>query len=164
VTIEASRFDPVAILDTLDRHRVSFVVVGSFARVIHGADEVPDSIDIVPSLRPDAAARLVDAMQSLGADATNILRLADREAPVEIPTPAGLVKLVAKPAGTRGYDDLRRGATREPLGSGVRAPVAGVGDLIRMLASLDRTEDRSRLDQLRQLADLERSRDRGLSR
>ncbi len=160
---EPPGFDPVAILEALGRHRVSFVVVGSLARVIHGADEVPDSIDIVPSLHPETLRRLAAAIDALGGDPPDAAHLACPETPViVVPTRAGVVKLVAVPAGTRGYDDLRRGATREPLGSGVRAPVASVGDLIRMLASLDRPEDRRRLDLLRRLAELDR--ERGIER
>jgi hypothetical protein len=39
---------------------------------------------------------------------------------VELETRASELKLVSGPAGTRGYDDLRRGADREPLGRGLR--------------------------------------------
>lgn len=49
----------------------------------------------------------------------------------------GELKLVPEPAGTRrGYNDLRRGATREHLGDGVRPDVASVADLARMSAAL----------------------------
>jgi hypothetical protein len=42
-------FDPRGILATLDRHHVLYIVVGGFARVIQGADEVTLGVDIVPS-------------------------------------------------------------------------------------------------------------------
>ena len=42
-------FDPIALLQALDRHRVSYVVVGALGRVIHGSDELTDGLDIVPS-------------------------------------------------------------------------------------------------------------------
>lgn len=38
------------------------------------------------------------------------------------------MKVIPEPEGTRGYDDLRRAATREYLGKGVRSPIASVGD------------------------------------
>jgi hypothetical protein len=72
-------------------------------------------------------------------------------------SPAGELKIVPEPEGTRGYDDLRRAATREPLGRGLRPSVASTGDLARMLAALGREEDRPKLHALRQVAELERS-------
>ena len=65
------------------------------------------------------------------------------------------------PEGTRGYDDLRRAANREPLGQGLRPSVASPGDLARMLAALGRDEDAEKLHQLRRLIELERARTRG---
>jgi hypothetical protein len=75
------------------------------------------------------------------------------------------LKIVAEPAGTRGgYDDLRRAATREPIGRGLRPRVASIGDLARMLAALGREQDLPPLQQLRTLAELERSLIRGIER
>ena len=69
-----------------------------------------------------------------------------------------------EPAGTRGgYDDLRRAATREPLGR-ASAPVASIGDLARMLAALGREQDLPSLQQLRYLSELERGLSHGLER
>jgi hypothetical protein len=68
-------------------------------------------------------------------------------------------------AGTRGgYDDLRRAATRERIGKGLRPSVASIGDLARMLAALGREQDLPPLQQLRTLAELERSLVRGIER
>ena len=73
---------------------------------------------------------------------------------------------MSEPAGTRGYDDLRRAATREPLGQGVRPSVASVGDHVRMLAALDREQDVEPLRRLRRLVELERGpgQSRGIER
>ena len=79
------------------------------------------------------------------------------DALIHATSPAGELKIVPEPEGTRGYDDLRRAATREPLGRGLRPPVASTGDLARMLAALGRDEDRPKLQALRQVAELERS-------
>jgi hypothetical protein len=65
---------------------------------------------------------------------------------------------VREPEGTGGYDDLRRAATREPLGKGIRPAVASVDDLARMLAALGREQDQAKLRDLRRLAELELSR------
>jgi hypothetical protein len=76
---------------------------------------------------------------------------------VELETRAGELKLVPEPAGTRGYDDLRRRAGREPLGRGLRPQIASADDLGRMLGALGREQDVERLLRLRRLMNLERS-------
>jgi hypothetical protein len=157
---ERSPFDPYAILAALDRRRVAYVVIGSFARVIRGAEELPDGLDIVPSLRPENLRRLEEALANLeavGVDGDPISLDESHDALIRATSPAGELKIVPEPEGTRGYDDLRRAATREPLGRGLRPSVASTGDLARMLAALGRDEDRSKLQALRYVAELERS-------
>jgi hypothetical protein len=44
-----TRFDPYTVLELLDRHGVTYIVIGVFARAIHGADELTRGVDIVPS-------------------------------------------------------------------------------------------------------------------
>ena len=61
-------FDPYELLAALDRDRVSYVVVGGFARVVHGSGEVTDGLDIAPSLRDENLRRLDRALDELGAD------------------------------------------------------------------------------------------------
>jgi len=68
------------------------------------------------------------------------------------------------PPATRGYNDLRRAATREPIGKGLRPSVASIGDLARMAAALGREQDVEPLRQLRYLRELERSLVRGIER
>ena len=76
---------------------------------------------------------------------------------IALGSPHGELKLVPEPAGTRGgYDDLRRAATREPIGKGLRPRVASIADLARMLAALGREQDIRSLQQLRYLRELER--------
>jgi hypothetical protein len=164
VASELSPFDPYALLTAFERPRLAYVVIGAFARVIHGAEEVTDGIDITPSLREENLRRLEGALESLGARSTDGKNLVldpetlKREAVLAFETGQGELKVVAEPAGTRGgYDDLRRQATREHLGRGLRPSVASVGDLARMLAALGREQDLPRLRQLRQLRELERT-------
>jgi hypothetical protein len=157
---EPPPFDPYALLAALDRRKLAYVVIGSFARVVRGAEELPDGLDIVPSLRPQNVQRLEEALADLdaeGVDGARISLEAPHDALIRATSPAGEVKIVPKPEGTRGYDDLRRAASREPLGRGLRPSVASTADLARMLAALGRDEDRPRLQALRQVAELERS-------
>jgi hypothetical protein len=59
---------------------------------------------------------------------------------------------------------LRRAATREPLGRGVRPSVASIGDLARMVSALSDEERLPQLMQLRRLVEFERVRERVLER
>jgi len=161
-------FDPIAVLQALDRHRVSYIVVGGLGRVIHGSDELTDGIDIVPSTREENLRRLELALDDLNAhrpDGKPPALQVDlgRQRLLELQTDAGELKIVPEPAGTRGYDDLRRAANREPLGHGVRPSVASIGDHARMLAALNREQDLIPLHTLRRLIELEHGRSRGLS-
>lgn len=157
-------FDPLAMLAALDRQRVTYVVVGGFARVIQGAEETTHGIDVVPSMREENLRRLDLALQELNArtQSGDPVSFDESEPVVELTTDQGELKLVWEPAGTGGYDDLRRAATREPLGRGLRPSVASIGDLSRMLSALGRQEDIPKVLAMRRLAELEIS--RGLER
>jgi hypothetical protein len=155
------RFDPLGLLATLDRHRVAYIVIGAFGRVVQGAEELTRGVDIVPSTKPENLSRLEAALADLGAHRTDG-QAVDFDSPdeevVELSTARGELKVVREPEGTRGYDDLRRAATREPLGRGLRPSVASVDDLARMVAALGRDEDHAKLRGLRVLAELDRGR------
>ena len=43
------RFDPYAILTALERRRVTYVLIGGFARVIQGTEELTLGLDFTPS-------------------------------------------------------------------------------------------------------------------
>ena len=101
-------------------------MIGAFARVLQGTEEITRGIDIVPSTRGDNLQRLDEALREMnatepGGRALDLTETALGDRPViELATDFGEMKVVPTPAGTRGYDDLRRGANREPLGRGVR--------------------------------------------
>lgn len=78
------------------------------------------------------------------------------EPAVELKTDHGEIKVVPTPEGTRGYDDLRRAARREPVGQGLRVPVASPGDLVRMLSALDRQDDARKIETMRRVVELDR--------
>ena len=163
----AAVFDPFAVLQALDRQRVAYVVIGGLGRVIHGSDEMTDGIDIVPSLREENLSRLALALEALNARRADGKRLVPgrdlgRRPLLELQTDAGELKIVPEPAGSRGYDDLRRAARREPLGHGLRPAVASLGDQARMLAALDREQDLASLRTLRRLIELEHGLSRGI--
>jgi len=158
-------FDPYAIFAALERERVAYVVIGGFARVVHGSAETSDGLDLVPSLRDENLRRLGRALEELGAAEPALdERLAASE-PITAKTAAGEVRIVAEPWGTRGYDDLRIRAFRENLGRGARPQVASLVDCVRMREASEREPDAERLQRLRRLMELERQLvpERGLS-
>jgi hypothetical protein len=155
----SSVFDPYELLGALQARSVSFVVIGAFARVIHGTRELTEGIDVTPSMREENLTRLGAALEDLEARRADGQLLDVRnvsEPAVELKTRAGELKLVPEPTGTGGYDDLRRRADRQPLGRGLRPQVASADDLARMLGALDREQDIERLLRLRRLMKLER--------
>jgi hypothetical protein len=165
--VSSSVLDPHELLGALQARNVSFVVVGAFARVVHGTRELTDGLDITPSLREENLTRLEQALEDLDARRADgqPLDLRNLEEPVvELETRVGELKLVPEPAGTRGYDDLRRRAAREPLGRGLRPQIAAADDLARMLGALDREQDVERLLRLRRLMNLESQLSRELGR
>ncbi|MDQ3379548.1 MAG: hypothetical protein M3546_04390 [Actinomycetota bacterium] len=167
---EPAKFDPYGVLEALDRQGVGYIVIGGFARVIQGTEEITRGIDFVPSTREENLRRLDAGLRDIGARRVDRGKLAvDEESireqsVIELATDHGEVRIVATPAGTRGYDDLRRAANREPLGHGLRPSVASVGDLARMLSALGDEERLPQLLQLRRIVELERVRGRGIER
>ena len=164
-----ARFDPYGTLAALERERVSYVVIGAFARVIEGTDEITYGIDITPSTKEENLRRLDAALVSINA------HRADGSAPsigatdfdvvrvVDLLSDFGEVKIVPVPEGTRGFDDLRRDVRHEPIGRGLRPPIASLDDLARMLGALHRDQDIPRLIMTRRLIELDHRRGRGLS-
>ena len=156
---EPAAFDPYALLEALDRERVSYVVVGGFARVVHGSAETTHGLDIVPSLREENLRRLARALDDLNATAegkpVGPEHLASAE-PLRVRTRAGELMVVPTPWGTRGYDDVRIRSFRDNLGRGVRPAVASLVDCVRMLEASERDPDHDRLDRVRRLMELER--------
>jgi hypothetical protein len=136
---ETERFDPYLILSALERHRVSYVVIGAFARVVQGTGEVTHGFDITLSLRRENIARANRALAELDARTADgqpaILVGEPAKTVTALRTRAGKVTVVPLPEGTRGYDDLRRHATHEAIGGGLRAQIASPGDLARMLGA-----------------------------
>jgi len=72
--------------------------------------------------------------------------------------------IAPEPAGTQGYEDLRRRARNEPIGQGLRPQVAAVDDLARMLTVLNRDRDRELLRTMQRVIELRPEIRRGLDR
>src|SRR5436190_18808624 len=106
---ERRRFDPYKILQTLARYRVQYVLIGGFARVLQGTEEITRGIDIVPSTRGDNLQKLDAALREIGAERTDGRELDLEEAAgadmpvIELVTDHGEMKVVPAPEGTRGF-------------------------------------------------------------
>jgi hypothetical protein len=155
-------FDPRAILTALERESVAYVLIGGLVRILRGVDETTGGVDVCPSLRSSNLPRLQRALEDLDATpATGRRKSLDvaqlgQQPVATFTTTFGELKIVGTPAGTRnGYDDLRRSATREHIGHGLRPNVASTADLARLAAALGRDRDLQRLGQLRRVMELE---------
>jgi hypothetical protein len=150
-------FDPYATLHELEAARAQYVVIGALARVMQGADEVTRGLDITPLENVDNMRAVTSALARVGAEMQAMDR-PDRN-PARITRfegPTGTIAIVRAPAGTRGYEDLRRRAERLHVGDGLRPQVASAGDLVRMMETLARPDQSRALGLMRRVVELER--------
>jgi hypothetical protein len=155
-------FDPLAMISALERNYVDYVLIGGLAQVLRGVDTISTGVDICPSFAKGNLERLNTAINELttgghsGPPPAIDEQVLSAAAGVPVVTAAGELKLIAAPAGVpNGYVDLRRAATREDLGHGLRPLVASSGDLAAMAGALGREQDRERLAMLRRIVELE---------
>ncbi|MDP9257494.1 MAG: helix-turn-helix transcriptional regulator [Actinomycetota bacterium] len=112
---ELKWFRPVELFAILDKSGLEYVTIGAFGALLHGSGVLSDNIDIVPSTRPANLERLRQAYIALNARTpkSKQLRLDSDEAPKALTrmlTRSGPLNIILSPAGTSGYDDLRRKA------------------------------------------------------
>ena len=153
----------------LDHHGVRYIVIGAVAAIAQGYPLTTSDLDVTPARDPENIERLVSALRDLAATlrtptdpvafAIDAKMVAGAEA-WTLATNAGPLDLVFVPAGTSGYDDLRRDAIELDLGTGRRVPVASLRDVIRMKEASNREKDRAQLPALRRTLELIRERER----
>lgn len=156
------RFEPERLLQTLERHRVRYVVIGGVGATLHGSPLPTRDTDICPEASDPNLDRLAAALRELEA------RIRAPDAPEGLPftcdaaflrqmkllnltTAFGDLDLSFEPAGTRGYDELEPRSVRYDLGDGVVVPVAALEDIIRSKEAANREKDRQTLPTLRLL-------------
>ena len=143
-------FDPLKLLDVLDRHVVRFVMIGGLAGRLWGSPTVTNDLDICHARDRANLRRLAEALRETGARLRGVAEdvpflLDDRTLAAAdhftFVTDAGNLDCLGTPAGTKGYDDLSR--TAEPMEIGDRTvQVAAIEDLIRMVLAAGRPKDR----------------------
>jgi hypothetical protein len=162
-------FDPYRSLEVLTRHGVDFLVVGAFAAVVQGYPLPTQDLDVTPARDPENLRRLTEALLELKAQ----LRLPRDETlafPLDadflgradawtLATDAGPLGLIFQPAGTAGYEDLRRDSIQIDL-RGIPVRLTSLRDVIRMKEASNRPKDRVQLPALRQMLEVIRRRER----
>ena len=162
--------DPLEIFRVLGRHGVEYVLIGAAAARVAGAPVVTEDIEVTPARDHANLERLAAALRELDAR----LRTPDPHGvpfPVEpemlrtadvwtLATSAGDLDLAFVPAGTQGYDDLRREASRERLGRNLTVMVASLRDVIRSKEAAGRDKDLAQLPLLRRTLEQIRERER----
>jgi len=147
------RFNPAAIVAALNRHHVSYVVIGAFAAIAQQAP-IPATrdIDITPDASAENLTRLSQALTDLGA------RIRTEAEPGGLPfghdahslaaaemwnliCPDGEFDITFRPSGfAAGYTELAARAHRLRVGD-VEVPVADIADVIRSKESAGRPKD-----------------------
>jgi hypothetical protein len=160
-------YRPDEILEVLERHRVRYVVIGGLAAELRGSPYITRDVDVTPARDRENFVHLAAALRELEAK----LPVPDMDEPLDAPLDArsfdqattwtyvtkhGNLDVALLPDGTRGYDDLRRGATREYITDSLQVSVAALADVIRSKEAAGREKDRVVLPTLRRV--LERSR------
>jgi len=154
-------FDPESILEMLNEHRVRYIVIGGIAAILQGSPFPTLDLDICADTNPENMQNLATALCDLDAKEW------DPRKDIEVPrtwdtatlsvdktwilrTRYGALDVLFKPAGTRGFSDLRRREVAISLEE-LEVGVAAVEDLIRMKEAAGRRRDLEQLPTLRKL-------------
>jgi hypothetical protein len=157
----APRFDPLAALTALVRHRLRFVVIGGIAGRLWGSPSVTNDLDICYADDDTNLNALVAALHDVharlrGAPPDVQFRLDARTLQAggnfTFVTDAGNLDCLAAPEGTDGYADLVGAAQVMDL-DGFSVAVVALDDLMRMKRSAGRPKDRIELEVLGALRD-----------
>lgn len=151
-------FDPTAILETLARHDVDYVLIGGYAALLQGSGMATIDIDIVPA-RPkpnltNLAAALTDLEAKIRAAGTEALQFSASAESLQgmsvlnLTTRFGDLDLTFAPSGFGdGFAALRVSATTMTI-DGVRVLVASLDDVITSKEAAGRDKDFEALPRL----------------
>ena len=157
-------FDPLGAFRTLIAYKVDFVLIGGLAARLHSSPTVTNDLDVCHDQSRPNLKRLARALEEMEAT----LRLPDPQERVDmliderllaatqsltLSTEFGSLDLLARPAGTDGYEDLIRDSVSIKLERGLSVAVAGIDDLIRMKRSSGRPKDLIEVEVLTALQD-----------
>lgn len=158
---ESAPLDPERLIRTLGRHGVAYVLIGALAARLQGFPRLTADADITPARDRENLERLAAALRELDA------RVYTESVPEGLPfdcsaatlaradlwnlvTAAGRMDVAFTPSGTRGFEDLRRGAIQFEV-FGVEILVSDLRDIIRSKEVADRPQDRQDVLMLREI-------------
>jgi transcriptional regulator with XRE-family HTH domain len=145
--------DVLGVLRGLDHADVRYVLIGEVAEVLHGSPLLPVSgpVTIVP--RAGQRERLGAAIAAAGGKPIGSIAAPAIDTAAAFTLEAHRTELVIEPApaGTQGYDDLRRDAAAIQFGQDLDVTVASLVDLVRIAEA---SEDRARAPALRRTLEL----------
>ena len=156
-------FRPEEILRILNDHDVLYVVIGGMAAVIHGSDIPTTDIDVTPDESLNNLQRLSAALREMNAKIWTQpepeglsfdhdgASLADAQI-LNLITDYGRLDVTRTPAGTQGYEDLKRDAVTVDV-FGLAVSVASLADVVRSKQAAGRPKDLQFLPTLRRLLD-----------
>ncbi|MBI4408070.1 MAG: hypothetical protein HY561_00085 [Gemmatimonadetes bacterium] len=147
---EVAPLDPERIVRVLAKHGVRYVLIGALAARLQGFPRLTAGADITPARDPDNLERLAAALLELDARIYTervpalpfdcSAAMLSRATLWNLITSAGRLDVAFEPAGTAGYDDLKRSALRYQV-FGVDLDAAALPDIMRSKEAAGRPQD-----------------------
>ncbi len=151
MTADGPALDLHRLVETLERHRVRYVVIGGIAAIAHGNKRATFDLDITPDLDRRNLQRLASALRELNAHLRGMDELEHDLSPTNpdhlalggnwtLATDAGSLDVMSDPSGAAPYAALdSRGIDVQLGGRPIR--VVGRDDLIAMKRAAGRPKD-----------------------
>ena len=154
-------YRPEKVMEVLAKYQVQCIYIGGAAAALQGSPLPTEDVDIVPAGDRENWARLSAALTDLDAK----VRAVELDEPLpfghdadslaasriwNLTTKYGDLDITQMPAGTQGYDDLKRDAVDMQV-LGVHIRVASLADIVRSKEAAGRDKDRRALPVLREL-------------
>lgn len=160
-----------AIFEVLETHNVRYVVIGGIAAVLFGSPYPTNDLDICPDAEASNLENLAASLRDLEAKEWDAHKgeFVDRVWNSEslrvdemwlLGTRLGRLNVFFKPAGTRGFSDLKKRRVLMDV-AGKAVPVTALEDLIRMKEAAARERDLQHVPTLRKLLEEWLKRDTG---
>lgn len=154
-------FDPEAILATLHRCGVDYLLIGGLAAALYGSPHVTVDVAITPRRDPDNLRRLAGALEELdarvrtagvegGLEFDRSVAMLSRVELLNLTTRFGDLDIAFVPAGTDGYEGLIENSMRIEV-RGTPVVLAALTDIIRSKETAGRDKDLVTLPALRAL-------------
>jgi transcriptional regulator with XRE-family HTH domain len=152
-TSAPARADLAGVLRELDKAAVRHILIGELAEVLQGSPLLPIANAVTIVARAGQRDSLSAVIAVSGGQSTASSATSSIDAPARFTLEVYGAELVVAPApaGTHGYEDLRRDATPVRLHEDLTVMVASLVDLVRIAEA---SEDRARLPALRRTLEL----------